>query len=213
MANFRTHLAGAGLAGGAAALTAIGVFGRAGAPLAGAAIVATALGGLLPDVDHDHAVPVRELFAFMAAVLPTVGVPALTARGVRAEWVIVAVAVAYVAIRFGLATAFKHATVHRGIFHSIPFALCAGEVTALTLRALPLHERLFLGGAVALGALVHLVLDEVFAVDFTGKRLRKSFGTAIKFRAPSALATLTCYAALAAATALVVRDVRAATGR
>jgi hypothetical protein len=37
-----------------------------------------------------------------------------------------------------------------------------------------------LGFFMTLGYLIHLVLDELFSVDFTGVRVRRSFGTALK---------------------------------
>lgn len=196
MASFKVHLLGAGLAGGGSAVAALSLFGEDGAPLAGAALVAAMVGGLLPDLDHDHAIPTRELFSLLAALLPAILLPPLLARGLSPEWAILGYAASYALIRFALAPLFKKLTVHRGIFHSIPFLLCAGVATALLLRTFSTTSRLFLGGAVALGVLAHLILDELYAVDFTGKRLKKSFGTALKLWAPSRWASLACYAAL-----------------
>ena len=41
--------------------------------------------------------------------------------------------------------------------------------------------------AVILGFLSHLLLDEMFSVDLRGTRIKRSFGTAMKFWAPVAL--------------------------
>jgi hypothetical protein len=206
LANFKAHLLGAATAGGVGAAAAFALFGVRAFPLAGAALVAGVVGGLLPDLDHDHAVPVRELFSLLAAVLPAAALPALLSRGLPPEWGVAVFAATYVVIRFGAAPLFKRFTVHRGIFHSLPFLLASGLLAALALRALPPGERLFLGGVVSLGALVHLVLDEVWAVDFNGRRLKKSFGTALKLWAPSRPATIACYVALLALALLAWRD-------
>src|SRR5262249_28732642 len=155
--------------------------GRQGAGTAAAAVVAGVLGGMLPDVDHDHAVPCRETFTLLAAMVPAVTAPILIRRGVPHEWTIPYIALGYAVIRFPVAALFKRVTVHRGIFHSVPFLLLGGVLAALALRTYAPIQRVLLGGTVCAGALAHLLLDELFAVDFTGKRLKKSFGTAIKF--------------------------------
>ena len=51
-----------------------------------------------------------------------------------------------------------------------------------------------------IGFLSHLVLDELYSVDFTGARLKlnKFAGSAVKFWSPSWPATLVCYAILGA---------------
>ena len=210
MANFKMHLVGAVLTGGASAGAALSLLGAEAAPAAGLALIAGVLGGLLPDVDHDNAVPLRELFSLLAAIVPAAVMPLLLKQGMQTEWVILSYVFAYAFIRFGVSALFKKLTVHRGIFHSIPFLLCAGEATALALRPLPVSTRLLVGGAVSLGALVHLLLDELYAVDFTGKQLKKSFGTAIKFWAPSKAASVSCYLCLLGLSLLLWREIRGA---
>jgi membrane-bound metal-dependent hydrolase YbcI (DUF457 family) len=209
LANFKMHLAGAIVAGGASAGLALSLFGAEAAPTAGLSLIAGVLGGLLPDIDHDHAVPVRELFSLLAAVIPAAIMPLLLKQGIRAEWVILSYVIAYVLIRFVVSEFFKKLTVHRGIFHSIPFLLCAGEATALALYSLPVFTRLFVGAAVSLGALMHLLLDEIYAVDFTGRHLKKSFGTAIKLWAPSKVASVICYLSLIVLTIFLWREIGA----
>jgi membrane-bound metal-dependent hydrolase YbcI (DUF457 family) len=190
------HLAGAALAGGGSAVTAITLFGPQSAPTAGVAFIAASIGGLLPDLDHDHAVPIRELFSLAAAIVPASVLPSLLKSGMAPEWAVLFCAVAYVTIRFGVSEVMKRLTVHRGIFHSLPFMFCAGLATALLLKPFSDRDRLFLGGAVSVGTLAHLVLDEFYAVDFTGKSLKKSFGTALKIWAPSRWSSVACYVVL-----------------
>lgn len=194
MANFKMHLAGAALAGGGAVAAALTLFGVQSAPTAGVGFIAATLGGLLPDLDHDHAVPIRELFSLAAAIVPASVLPTLLQIGIAPEWAVLFCAASYVVIRFGVSEVVKRLTVHRGIFHSVPFLVCAGLATALLLRPFTDRDRLYLGASVMVGALVHLILDEFYAVDFTGKSLKKSFGTALKFWAPSRWASIACYA-------------------
>ena len=57
--------------------------------------------------------------------------------------------------------------------------------SVLDVSAAPVHRnldlRLFWTGAAIAGFMTHLILDELYSVDFRGVRLKKSFGTALKF--------------------------------
>jgi hypothetical protein len=57
------------------------------------------------------------------------------------------------------------------------------------------NVRILLAAGVMLGFFSHLLLDEIYSVDFNGVRIKlNSFaGSAIKFVSPSVPATLTCY--------------------
>ena len=80
MAGFRTHIGvstALGVGYGAAAANPLGHHPEAAFLAAGL----TAVGGMLPDLDSDSGVPVRELSGLAAAVLPTLLIPRLTAAG------------------------------------------------------------------------------------------------------------------------------------
>ena len=111
---------------------------------------------------------------------------------------LVLVGLAYVVIRYGLVHLFKHLTVHRGMFHSVPAMLIAGLSVFLLDNGSAPMVRLFLTGGAMVGFLSHLVLDELCSVDFMGMHLKKSAGSALKLASKSWPATLTCYALLAA---------------
>jgi membrane-bound metal-dependent hydrolase YbcI (DUF457 family) len=110
----------------------------------------------------------------------------------------------YVLIRYGVAPVFKKITVHRGIIHSIPFALLAGQLVALSLFRFTVLERMLAGASLTVGFFVHLALDELFAVDFLGRSLKRSFGTAIKLRSKDWGPTLAVYAGLGLCSLLFV---------
>jgi hypothetical protein len=84
------------------------------------------------------------------------------------------------------------------MFHSIPAMLIAGLVVYLLYPSDNHRLRLFLAGGVMLGFLSHLVLDELYSVDFMGLRihLNKYAGSALKLVSPSWSATLTTYLVL-----------------
>jgi membrane-bound metal-dependent hydrolase YbcI (DUF457 family) len=159
----------------------------------------TTLGGLMPDLDSDSGVPVRELFGVSAAVIPALMYQPLRDHGLPLEQTLVLLGCVYLLIRYVAADLFRRWTVHRGMFHSIPALLIAGLVVWLLYPNPDPGPRLFLAGGVMLGFLSHLVLDELCSVDFMGARLRlnKYAGSALKFRSPSRSATLTAYLILA----------------
>jgi LexA-binding, inner membrane-associated putative hydrolase len=202
MASYKGHLTfstALGAAYGAAGMFGLGYdWGAAG--LAGGL---TAVGGLLPDLDSDSGVPVREMFGLAAAFTPFLLYNRLLADPKfdhNHERVIVALAVLYLFIRYGLSNVFRRLTVHRGMYHSIPAMLIAG-LSVYLLEANPSRGlRVYLAGGVMLGFLSHLVLDEIFSVDFMGLKIRlnKYAGSALKFFSPSWSGTLLTYLILAA---------------
>jgi hypothetical protein len=155
----------------------------------------TALGGLLPDLDSDSGVPVRELFGLLAVAVPLLVFRRLLRHDFTPEQRLVILAGIYLFIRYPLAGLFKQMTVHRGMFHSIPAMLVAGLAVFLLYHSPKLEWRLYLAGGVMIGFLSHLVLDELYAVDFNGIVFRRTkyAGSAVKFFSPSWGATLTTY--------------------
>lgn len=175
----------------------------------------TTLGGLLPDLDSDSGVPVRELFGLAAALTPLFLYSRLHAEGVNTEQTVAILAGVYLFVRYGLSGAFKRFTVHRGMFHSLPALLIAGLVVYLGYPNKDVPLRLYLAGGAMLGFLSHLVLDELYSVDFMGVgiRLNKYAGSALKLWSPSRPATLAAYAVLAWLAWLAWGDYQSAPGR
>ncbi len=214
MASYKGHLALAcplGAAYGVAGVMYLLPHADWGVILLGAGL--TALGGLLPDLDSDSGVPVREMFGLLAVAVPLLLFRRLERWGFTIEQSLVLMAGAYLLIRYGLAGVFKRYTVHRGMFHSVPAMLIAGLLVFLISRT-PKHdpeqlvERVYLAGGVMIGFLSHLVLDEIYAVDFLGFKLKlnKYAGSALKFWSSSRLATATAYLLLAILAALAWLD-------
>src|SRR5262249_11217742 len=142
----------------------------------------------------------------IAAVVPLMLVRRLHHHDMPLDQALVIAALAYVVIRYGVSQLFRRLTVHRGMFHSLPAMLIAGLVVFLLDRASALPVRLFLAGGVMIGFVSHLVLDEIFSVDFMGLKLKKSAGSAVKLVSKSWPATMTCYGILALLAGLVWRD-------
>jgi membrane-bound metal-dependent hydrolase YbcI (DUF457 family) len=168
------------------------------APMAGAGGLLTAVSGLLPDLDSDSGVPVRELFGLAGAFLPLFLLREANLAGLTPEQMLLAFAGLYFGIRYGLAEIFRHLTVHRGMFHSIPAMLIVGLLVFIGYRHPEPMQRLYLAVGAMLGFLSHLVLDEICAVNLRGvvPRLNAFAGSALKLRSKSRYATGFTYVVL-----------------
>ena len=181
MADFRTHITASsvlGVAYGGAAHAFFDV------PLSTSVLAGglCAVSGMLPDVDSNSGRPLHEGLAFAAAVVPMMMVDRFQQLGWTPESIVLAGAALYVFVRFALGELLKRYTVHRGMFHSLPAAVIFGEMAFLLTSGSDLRLRVYKAGAVVVGYVTHLVLDELYSIDWHRGRLRlkKSFGTALK---------------------------------
>ncbi|RKR03243.1 LexA-binding, inner membrane-associated putative hydrolase [Kushneria sinocarnis] len=181
MANFKTHITVAALGG---VLTA-GLGWQAGLwslPDAAALGGLTTLGGIMPDIDADYSRSIRLIFTLLAVLAVIAAVMMLQSQLPMATLVLVAGGL-YLAVRYPLSTVFRRLTTHRGIWHSLTaVALMSLLVTAgaFQLLAQSPWQAWCQGGAMGLGMLIHLLLDECYSIDLAGSRLKRSFGTAFK---------------------------------
>src|SRR5262245_10744640 len=101
MASYRGHLAfstGLGVVYGGLSWWQLGV--DPATAMLGAGL--TAVGGLLPDLDSDSGVPVRELFNLAAVIGPLLILRRLIALELSVEQILLALGLAYLAIRYVL---------------------------------------------------------------------------------------------------------------
>src|SRR5947208_4618314 len=158
MASFRGHIAFASVLGGVYGVAGSIMFNLDwGAVFLGAGL--TTIGGLMPDLDSDSGVPVREMFSLAAVMAPLLLARRLLHAGMTPEQVLAVLAGVYVLVRYGGRALFKRITVHRGMFHSIPAMVIAGLLIWLGDHRADPRVRLFLAGGVMIGFLSHLVLD------------------------------------------------------
>lgn len=156
----------------------------------------TAVGGMLPDLDSDSGIPVREMFGLAGLLVPLLLIHQLRRFQLTPEQTLVVLLAAYMVVRFGVSALFKRITVHRGMYHSVPAMIIAGLAVYLmhrpdqTIAGDELQKRLFLAVGVMLGFLSHLVLDEICAVDLNGvvPKLNQFAGSALKLWSDSWLA-------------------------
>ena len=167
------------------------------------------LAGMLPDLDSDSGRPLRETIGFCAAVVPMLMIDRFQHLGLTAESMVLAGGLIYIAIRFGVAEVFKRYTVHRGMWHSIPAAATAALLGFLVCSCEDERVRWFKSGAVFLGFMSHLVLDEYYSFEVKRGRLRvkRSFGTALKMWSTRSLwANISTYGKLVVVGLLAVGD-------
>lgn len=181
MANFTTHLAvGTVLSGGLATLT------LAANVISPESLVAVTLagvvGGVLPDIDLKDSRPSRVLFSGLAIAFSFV-VLFTFAQHLSVVEMLVAWLGTLALVRYGGEAFFHRLSYHRGIFHSILCGVTFWFITAIVYKhVLGYHEGVawLAGGFLFLGFLSHLILDEVYSIDVDDRRLKTSFGTALK---------------------------------
>ena len=192
MANFKTHVSVAAALSGALA-TGFLVAGVATPKDVWLYFAMGTVGGILPDIDADHSIPGRMFFSFFALVVAffmlfsRAGVYSIVELSLL--WV-----VTYVVVRHVIFKLFARFSVHRGVFHSLLAAIFFGFLTtSLTYHLFRLSAlgAWMSGLFVSVGYVIHLVLDEIYSVDLTGARVKRSFGTALKLISADVKAT-TC---------------------
>lgn len=206
MAGFRMHITtssvfGVGYAGA-------GIF--FGMPIDSCLVAGGLCGvsGMLPDIDSDSGVPIRESMAFAAAVVPMLLLQRFQQLQLTHEQMVLAGGSIYFLVRFGASALLKRFTVHRGMFHSIPAALIFAGLGFLIFGNQELYLRLFKSGGVLVGVMSHLLLDEIYSIEWAGARLRlkKSFGTAVKFWGSSMWANISTYTKLIIVVAMILSE-------
>ena len=140
------------------------------------------VGGLLPDIDHDKSKPLQIvklfLFLFISLLLTIKFYKTLPILNLALIWLVV-----YIAISI-LFYFFKKLTKHRGIIHSIPMGIFFSFLLffiSYYLFGFDETKSYLMGLFLFLGYISHLILDEIYSVDLVGNKIKKSFGSALKF--------------------------------
>ncbi len=181
MANFNTHVCGA-TAGSCLLAT---LCQRADfIDTNGAFVLAFAgiIGGILPDIDLKYSHPSKIVFTTLGLLLAMLWVFATGTRLSIIELWVFGLLV-FLFIRYPLWAVFHQFTVHRGSFHSVAAALMFGVLAVvLADHIFRVDSRLawLTGVFVMFGYILHLSMDEIYSVDFLGRRLKRSFGSALK---------------------------------
>jgi len=181
MANYATHIAVGTVVSGALATLTVG------ADILGpesimAVTLAGVAGSVMPDIDLKDSRASAILFSGIG-VFASFCVLFMNADNYSIAELWILWLGSLVLVRYGFSALFFRISVHRGVWHSLLAGLFWAGLTAILFHyVLGLHEGVaWLGGGfMFIGYLTHLVLDEIYSVDFMGNRLKASFGTALK---------------------------------
>ncbi len=181
MANYATHIAVGTVVSGALATLTVG------ADILGpesimAVTLAGVAGSVMPDIDLRDSRASTILFSGIG-VFASFCVLFLNADrySIAELWILWLGSL--ILVRYGLSALFFRISVHRGVWHSLLAGLFWAGLTAILFHyVLGRHEGVaWLGGGfMFMGYVTHLILDEIYSVDFMGNRLKASFGTALK---------------------------------
>ena len=141
--------------------------------------------GMLPDIDSNTSKSFQECVYLTAGVASILAAARFRHHGFDHDTAMLGGAMFFLLIRFGLGTLLKKYTSHRGMIHSVPVAVLFGQLVFFVVPG-EFEERLLKAAALTIGFLSHLILDEVYSIDSSGSsiRLKKSFGTALKWTNP-----------------------------
>ena len=184
MANFKTHLnvAAAVMGTGALLITPF-----VGLPTALWLWVIGINGGLLPDIDADNSTSLDIIFNIICGsiILSIIFLAELSV--VNTGYLVLAV---YVFLKFFVRKVFEKMTRHRGSCHSVLFLIFCSlllvnivDLVAASIITDIATVAWLSGGSLFLGGTLHLLLDEIYSVDISNVRIKRSFGTALKLYA------------------------------
>lgn len=207
MPGVREHIVGSALVGAGYGAAGWAMGGLPAATCGLAAGLCTAA-GMLPDLDGGPGDSLRERVSVAAALVPIMLVPRFQQLGLPIEGMVLAAAGVYFTIRYGLEWLLGAYTSHRGMLHSLPAAAIAGQLAFLACGGEESLHRYFVAGAVVLGFITHLVLDEIWAVrnGWFGPKAKKAFGSAMKFHGPVLWANIVTYVLAVALGAIAAGD-------
>jgi hypothetical protein len=181
MANFNTHITVAAVASGLLSTLClqVGFIETSDALLL--TLVGT-MGGILPDIDLQHSYPSRIIFSLLGIILAFLWIFSTKNQLAILElWVLGLII--YAVIRYPIWMVFHYYTKHRGSIHSVVAAVAFGLFsTAVSFQVFSKEAFLswLIGLLVFYGFIIHLLLDELYSVDFMNHRIKRSFGTALK---------------------------------
>lgn len=155
------------------------------------AFIIGVIGSLAPDIDLETSIPARMFrFAFYSAsfILSIYFINDININQyIKLDdnisnilTIIISIIISILIIKL-----FERNVIHRGLFHSIPFALFLSlsfyELGNLINEFIEIDlNSMVIGSLFLTGYITHLLLDEFYSVDFKNNRIKGSIGTALK---------------------------------
>lgn len=133
--------------------------------------VLCSLGGVLPDIDSNTSRAYQRCITTISGTCVLLLASRLRDFSLEPEGVVTTCAAVYFFIIYVIGGFVKKITIHRGMCHSIPFAVISGELIFI-LTSGSTELRLFKAFAIFLGTMIHLLLDEFnsFTVGSSSRR-------------------------------------------
>ena len=181
MANFNTHLTVGAIGAGMLATLSLQVGfvnNRDALLIAGLGTLAS----ILPDIDLKYSTPSKLIFTTLGIISAFLTIFATKNSFSIIELWMLGITT-FLLIRFGLWHFFQKFTVHRGAIHSLTAALFFSFFsTAISFHFFGKTDFIawLIGFSVGIGFITHLILDELYSVDFMNQRIKRSFGSAFK---------------------------------
>lgn len=139
-------------------------------------------GGILPDIDSDNSSSLKIVFNIISLLFIVICFFFMYTR-----YTILVIfggcTLIYCLTNIFLRPLFESITVHRGICHSIFTGLFISIASVDLSYYLGEQTTTFswmIGIFLLFGFLIHLVLDEIYSIDISNNRIKRSFGTALK---------------------------------
>lgn len=181
MANFATHLCVGTLSSSLLASITLSLDVIPSEQLIPLTIVGM-IGSILPDIDLKESRPSQVLFSTLGFFFSFVILFANAKKYSISELWILWLGT-FVCIRYVAQTLFHNFSVHRGMWHTVLSAVFFSLLGAVFFYSLLGYSE-FIAWTAALflfvGYIIHLLLDEIYSVDFMGGYTKRSFGTALK---------------------------------
>jgi len=142
-----------------------------------------AIGGFLPDIDLSYSKAIKNILNILFFLIAIITIKNTIHTHNMAE-VITYIGIIYIVLYYPILEIFQKYTSHRGLFHSIPVALICAMITIIISNKVFKYNYIssYVNGiSILIGYISHLVLDEIYSVNFKNKRIKKSLGSALKF--------------------------------
>ncbi|MGI6401380.1 MAG: metal-dependent hydrolase [Thermoguttaceae bacterium] len=173
MPGYQTHISCATMTGVGLGLVARYVYH---APLSEAVFGAAlcSLGGILPDIDSDQSKSHKRCMTTIAGTTALLLACRLRDYMLTPETVLLISALVFFILYYGVSGFIRKFTVHRGMVHSLPFAVICSEIIYI-LSTGSTRLRLFKSACVFIGVIVHLTLDELASARLINPGQRSSY--------------------------------------
>jgi len=181
MANFQTHITAGVLTSGV--LSTVAMAATVAAPREAVFLtIAGTIGSVLPDIDLASSRQSRTIFGGFGILFAFIALfhysQFLSVVELSLMWLGM-----YLFVRYFIWKLFHEFTAHRGLFHSLLASVffSAGCVIIAYHFLDKTDVIAWLSGLfLFIGTMTHLLLDEIYSIDFAGNRVKRSFGTALK---------------------------------